>query len=131
MLMPQRMARWPGGVRPGNTESGLKSVPFPAIARAIPFGLLACAAVTLDAIAEISNAFLNMLGSHPVWLMLVAPVAGVVAEVVAGVAGRTIRIVVAIEQKELVVVKRGRFPVLGGVALSAVALDLSVQAVAR
>jgi hypothetical protein len=86
--------------------------------------------VAFDAILKVSNAFLQMLGSDPVGLMLVAPVAGIPTVVIYRVTRRAWSVVVAFQREEFTMVKRGGFPALGAVTLTAASPDLSMQIVA-
>ena len=105
------------------------SVSFPRpTSTALPM-LFAGAAVTLYAILDVPNALLLVLGPHPVRLMFVAPVTRIATEVVVDVTRRTGRIVVAVQNKELLVVECGGLPMRRAVASRAAVLDLTVQRV--
>ena len=60
-----------------------------------------------------------------------APVASVGCEVVSGVTRCACGIMVSVQYKELVMVKRGGLPSLWAVALSAVTRNLAVQGIGR
>lgn len=64
-----------------------------------------------NAIVDVANTFLAVLGDYPVLLMLMASVAGVLLVIAGQVAGRAGGIVIAIEQKIATVVECCRFPV--------------------
>jgi hypothetical protein len=107
----------------------LESVSLPASTAtfAAAFMPLRPAAVAFHAILEIRNAFPNMLGSNAVRLVLVAAVAGVFASVVVDVTDRAVRVVVAIEHKELGVVERGRLPAFGAVTFGAASGEIAMD----
>ncbi len=88
-------------------------------------------AVASHTVFEILNAFPAVLATDIGRRMFVAAVAGVFAEVPGGVAGHAGRVVIAIENEELVVRKACWLPRFGRVALPAVALNLSMQGVRR
>lgn len=85
------------------------------------------AAVALDTIVKLADTFLDVLPANVGWRVFMAAVAGEAAIVVAGMAGDTARVVVAIELEMLVVIKRCRRPFLLTMTLSAVAGNLLVQ----
>jgi len=89
------------------------------------------ASVTLYAILKVANALLLVLGPHPVRLMFVAPVTRIATEVVVDVTRRTGRIVVAVQDKELQMIKCGGLPMGRAVASRAAVLDLTVQRIGR
>lgn len=86
--------------------------------------------MTSDAILEVSNAFLKVLSSDPVRLVLMAPIAGIATVVVRRVTRRALSVVVAIQHEELGMIEGGRLPLLRAVALTAASSDLSMQTVA-
>ena len=87
--------------------------------------------VTPNAIIEIANAFVDMLATDVCQRVLVATVTGVAAVVVAQMTGHTTCVVVAIENKILVVVEACRRPSFLAVTLTTVAGNLLVQGVGR
>ena len=107
------------------------SVSFPRPTSTVLPVFFASASVTRYAILEVPNAFLLVFGSRPVRLMFVAPVTGIATEVVVDVACRTGGIVVAVEDKELLVVECGGLPMRRHVASRATVLDLTVHRVSR
>ena len=89
------------------------------------------AAVALGTVLEALNTLLDVLDPHLARLVGMAPVAGVAAVFVTGVADRALRVVVGIQYEQPVVVQGDGFPVLLTVALLAVAVDPVVQIVSR
>lgn len=85
--------------------------------------------VTLDAIVEIANAFLDMLAADTVRGMFVASIAGVPAVVVAHMAGHATGIVVAVEIEIFAVIESRRCPLILVVALDTITGNLPVQRV--
>jgi hypothetical protein len=72
------------------------------------------AAVALDAVLEVANAFFNVFTADFVRCVLMATVTGIGAVVVAHVAGHALGIVVFVQHKVGVVVKRGGRPLVPG-----------------
>src|SRR3989338_2290275 len=106
----------------------------PAFACAVsstPDVMLIGIAVALNAIIEITDAFLDMLAANVVRCVLVAAIAGVAAVVVSNMAGHAAGIVVAIKLEIFAVIERRRCPLILVVALAAVAGNLPVQRVGR
>ena len=89
------------------------------------------AAVAFHAVLVFADAFLDVLAADVVGRVFVAAVTGGAAVVVAHMAGGTRGVVIAVQYKELVMVKGGRCPLGLGVALQAVAADLRVQRASR
>lgn len=87
------------------------------------------AAMTLDTIVELADAFLDVLPTDVLKGVLMASVAGVATVVVAGMAGHTACVVVTVEFEMLVMVECCWRPFLLRMALAAVAGDLLVQRV--
>ena len=87
------------------------------------------ALVAFGAIVELANAFFDVFAPNVLLRMFMASVAGGAAVVVAHMAGDTTRVVIAVEHKILVVVKRCRRPLFLAVALQAIAGNLLVQGV--
>ena len=87
------------------------------------------AAMTLDTIVELADAFFDVLPTNVLERVLMASVAGVATVVVAGMAGHTACVVVTIEFEVLVVIECRRRPFLLRMALAAIASDLLVQRV--
>lgn len=87
------------------------------------------AAMTLDTIVELADAFLDMFPTNVLQRVLMASVAGVATVVVAGMAGHATGVVVTVKFEMLVVVECRRRPFLLRMALAAVAGDLLVQRV--
>ena len=79
--------------------------------------------VTARAFFEVSNTFFEVFRTNSVGLMLVASIASVAGELVLGVAHRASRIVIAIEDEELVMVEGCWLPPLRAMAPPAVAGD--------
>lgn len=87
------------------------------------------AAMTLDTIVELADAFFNVFPANVLQRVLMASVAGVATVVVARMAGHAACVVVTVEFEMLVVVECGRRPFLLRMALTAIAGDLLVQRV--
>ena len=83
--------------------------------------------MTFHTVRELTNAFLLMLASDVFDRVLMTPVAGVNLVGSCRVAGHTARVMVTVEYKVFVVIKRCRLPRLCGVTTHAVALELAVQ----
>ena len=98
-----------------------------SFAATAPDVMLVCTAVTLDAIVEPADPFLDVLAANACGGMFVAAVAGIALVVVAHVAGHAAGVVVAVEGEIPVVLECGRYPFLPVVALAAIAADLLVQ----
>lgn len=79
--------------------------------------------MALDAVLVVSDPFLIVFGADLRAGVLVATVAGVVAVVVVDVAGLAGRVVVPVEEEQLVVFEGGRGPGLLAMALAAVTFD--------
>jgi hypothetical protein len=73
--------------------------------------------MAVHAFLEVWDSFANVLRTNAVSLVLVAPIASIFAGIVVDVASAAFRVVVAIEQEELCVVERGRFPALSAVTV--------------
>lgn len=73
------------------------------------FAFTACltmrTAVAADAVLDVGDPFLAMLGNNPGLLMLMAPVAGVLLVIAAQVAGRAGGVVIAVQQEIAAVVE--------------------------
>jgi len=89
--------------------------------------MLVGAAMALDAIGEVANTFLDMLTPDIFRSVLMATIAGVLAVVVAQIAGHAARFVMPVEHESLVMIETGRDPFILTVALPAIAGDLAVQ----
>ena len=88
--------------------------------------MLVGAAMALDAIGEVADTFFDMLTPDIFRGVLMATIAGVLAVVVAQMAGHAARIVMPVENEGLVMIEAGRHPFILTVALSAIAGDLAV-----
>lgn len=87
------------------------------------------AAVALHTVLGVPDAFFLVLCPHVGLRVLMTAVAGEALEVVAGVAGDAARVVIPVEHEEPGVLEGCRLPGGRGVALAAIALDLTVQGV--
>ena len=81
--------------------------PFPFSVAAFDV-ILVGTSVTLNTIVEIADAFLDMLAANVCQRVLVATVAGVAPVVITQMAGHTTRVVVAVQDKVLVVIEACR-----------------------
>ena len=102
---------------------------FLASARSASARLFSGAAVTLNAILKVADAFLQMFSFDPGRLVFVTAITGVAAEIILDMTSRASGVVVSVQKKKLVVLKRCGFPCVLTVALLAIALNLTVQAV--
>jgi hypothetical protein len=96
-----------------------------------PDVMLIGTAMAFNAVVEVAYAFFDMLAANIGKRVLVATVTGVLAVVIAHMAGCTARIVIAIQCEELVVIERRRNPFFLRVALAAIAGNLFVQRIDR
>ena len=94
-----------------------------------PDVMLIGAAVALHAVVKLAYALFDVLAPDIGGRVLVAPIAGVAAVVIAHMASHATGGVVAVQRKVLVVLKSGWRPFLLGVALGTVPGDLLVQGV--
>ncbi len=90
-----------------------------------------CTAVTTDAVLDVGDSFLAMLGDDPGLLVLMAAIAGVLLVVAAQVTGRAGGVVIAVEQEISAVVEGSRFPVRRLVACCTCQLRTAVQVILR
>jgi len=81
-------------------------------------------AMALDAIAVITDAFLDVLAPNVVCCVFVAAIAGVALVIVAHMAGHATGIVVLVEQEIFIVIEGRRRPPFLAVALAAIAGNL-------
>ena len=84
------------------------TVSFFVISFSLTFSMSTGTSVTLNAIIEIANAFLDMLTAYVVWCVFVTTIAGVPLVVVARMASYTGGIVVTIKSEILAVLKGRR-----------------------
>jgi hypothetical protein len=84
------------------------------------------ASVTLHTIFEIADAFFNMFTANTVLGMFVTAIAGVSTVVIPDMAGNTASIMITVQHKESLMVKASRHPVILGVTLGAIAVNLLV-----
>ncbi len=84
-----------------------------------------------NAIVDVANTFLAVLGDYPGLLMLVASVAGVLLVIAAQVAGHAGGVVMAVELEIAIVIECRRFPVRWLVACRTCQLRTAVQIIAR
>jgi hypothetical protein len=82
--------------------------------------------VTLHTIIEIADAFLNMFTTNTVLGMFVTAIAGVSTVVIPDMAGNTAGVMIAVQHKKGLMIKASRYPVILGVALGAIAVNLLV-----
>src|SRR5664279_3962239 len=80
--------------------------------------------MALDAIVEFADTFFDVFATNVVGRVFMTAVAVVAAVVVAHMAGDTSGVVVAVEEKVFVVVKRCGCPLFLGMALNAIAGNL-------
>ena len=84
------------------------------------------ASVTRHTIVEIADAFFNMLTANIVLGMFVTAVARVTTVVIPDMAGDTAGIMIPLQHKKVLVIKASRHPVLLGVTLIAIAVNVLV-----
>ncbi|MBP6632149.1 MAG: hypothetical protein KA297_22205 [Kofleriaceae bacterium] len=122
-----------GGGGRAAAQQGRLSVVVAVVAA--PFAMLAAlvvgAPVARHAIVEVADPFLLVFGPDLGRGVFVAAEAGVARELVAGVAGCTRGVVIAVEQEVPVVVERRWLPARGNVALRTGSGHLLVEAVCR
>lgn len=93
--------------------------------------MLVGTAMTFDAVLEVPDTLLDVFAPDLLGRVLVATVAGIAAVVVADMACHAFYVVIAIQSEILVVIECHRHPLLLGMALAAIALDLLMQCVGR